>query len=311
LSVLDIGIPSQLVDYVNLEFMTDQTISALLPSRPLVSHKGTYGKIMAVVGSKNYIGAAFLACTGSIRTGAGLTTLAIADNLQSFLAAKLTEVTFLPLPTDSGGIISQRAVDLILSQLPQYNVLLMGCGIGQSLPVKEMTEKILLTHSETLPTVVLDADGINILSKYPDWWQLCKNEGILTPHAGEMSRLIDKNINEIQTNRIEITLQAAQKWNKTVILKGAYTVIASPDGKVCISPFANPGLASAGTGDVLAGAIAGMLAQGMSTFSAGCCGVYLHGLAGDMVKTELGDTGILASDLLPYLPRAIRQLKRV
>ena len=130
-------------------------------------------------------------------------------------------------------------------------------------------------------------------------------DAILTPHAGEMARLTGKSIGEVQSNRIEIAKESAAKWNKTIVLKGAYTVIAAPDGRVRISPFANAGLASAGTGDVLAGAVAGFKAQGLSCFDAAICGVYVHGLAGELVKNELGDAGMMASDLLPVLPRLL------
>jgi len=311
LTVVDIGIPVQVVDYIKTELLTEKSISSMLPRRPLVSHKGTYGKVMALVGSINYTGAAFLACTGSIRVGAGLTTLAIPDNIQMILASKLTEVTFLPLPTSERGIITPSVVDLLRQQLPQYDVLLMGCGLGQSQPVADMVKTLLFDPQIKLPPVVLDADGINTIAKYPGWWNIFKDNAVLTPHAGEMSRLLGKPVEDVQTNRVTVTQEAAETWHKTVVLKGAYTVIASPDGKVGVSPFANAGLASAGTGDVLAGAIAGMKAQDLSPFDAAACGVYLHGLAGEILKAKLGDAGMLASDLLPILPLAIRQLKDV
>jgi NAD(P)H-hydrate epimerase len=187
----------------------------------------------------------------------------------------------------------------------------MGCGLGQSQPVLSLVETLLLHPEIKLPPIVLDADGINILSEIPDWWKRFEDEAVLTPHAGEMSRLVGKSIEEIQSDRIKISQEFAAKWHKTIVLKGAYTVIASPDGRARVSPFANAGLASAGTGDILSGAIAGMAAQGLSLFDAAACGVFLHGLAGELIKTELGDAGMLASDLLPVLPRVIRQLKEV
>jgi hydroxyethylthiazole kinase-like uncharacterized protein yjeF len=174
-----------------------------------------------------------------------------------------------------------------------------------------LVETLLLNPDMRLPAVVLDADGINILSQLSNWPKQFPGEAIFTPHAGEMARLLGKSVEEIQSDRIETSREAAVKWHKTVVLKGAYTVIAAADGRVRVSPFANAGLASAGTGDVLAGAVAGMAAQGLSLFDAATCGVYLHGLAGEMVKAEMGDAGMLASDLLPVLPRAIRQLKEV
>jgi len=309
ISVVDIGIPDRMVDYITVDLLSNDFIQTLLPLRPPVSHKGTYGKVMAIVGSMNYIGAAYLACSGTIRVGAGLTTLAISRSLQPILAAKLSEVTYLPLPEAGEGIAVKDSITLIRQQLPQYDVLLLGCGIGQSQAMDNLMEILLLNPHAKQPAIVLDADGLNLLSKFTDWWKRFEENAVLTPHAGEMSRLLNRPIEGVQTNRINTAQEAAVKWNKTVVLKGAYTVISSSDGRVRVSPFANAGLASAGTGDVLAGAVAGMAAQGLSLFDAAACGVYLHGLAGEIVKSELGDAGMLASDLLPVLPRAIRQLK--
>jgi hydroxyethylthiazole kinase-like uncharacterized protein yjeF len=311
IKVVDIGIPAQLVDSVTTELLNDNWARSVLPRRPLVSHKGTYGKIMALVGSINYPGAAYLACSGAIRVGAGLVTLAIAKSLQPMLTARLAEATYLPLPESEPGSASLASLDLLCRELPLYDILLAGCGIGQSPSTKSLLEKLLLDPQRKPPTVVLDADALNILAQIPDWWRRFPHPAIITPHVGEMSRLIQKPVEEIQHARIETAREAAVKWQKTLVLKGAYTVIASPDGRVSVSPFANPGLSSAGTGDVLAGAIAGMAAQGLSLPDAAACGVYLQGLAGEMVKAELGDAGMLASDLLPALPKAIRQLKAV
>ena len=311
IAVVDIGIPTQLVEAIQPELLTPGLISSLLPRRAPVSHKGTFGKVLAFTGSSNYIGAAYLACSGTIRVGAGLTTLAIAQSLQPVLAAKLTEVTYLPLPESSPGLAAAGCIDLLRQQMPDYDVLLLGCGIGQGQPTIDLVRALLLSPGLKLPPVVLDADGLNILSRQPDWSKEFPGEAIFTPHAGEMARLLGCSIEEIQSNRLEAAREAAAKWHKTVVLKGAYTVISGPDGRVRVSPFANAGLASAGTGDVLAGAVAGMLAQRLSLFEAAACGVYLHGLAGELVRAEMGDAGMLASDLLPVLPRAIRQLKEV
>jgi ADP-dependent NAD(P)H-hydrate dehydratase / NAD(P)H-hydrate epimerase len=311
ISVVDIGIPPQLVNYVNIEFLTGKWVKSILPKRPLVSHKGTFGKVMALTGSINYLGAAYLACCGCIRVGAGLSTLAIAQSLLPILAAKLTEVTFLPLPESSPGVASLSSKAILEQQLPGYDVFLVGCGIGQHPETIKLVESILLNMNIKLPPLIMDADGLSILSKTPGWKDKTNNHGIFTPHAGELSRLLEMPIEEITRNRIAVTQQAAVEWNKTVVLKGAYTVIAAPDKRVRISPFANPGLASAGTGDVLAGTIAGMVAQGLSLFDAASCGVFLHGQAGELVRNDMGDSGGLASDLLPRLPITIRQLKAV
>jgi ADP-dependent NAD(P)H-hydrate dehydratase / NAD(P)H-hydrate epimerase len=311
IAVVDIGIPASLVESLNIELLDSELVRSLLPKRPLVSHKGTYGKVLAIAGSMNYIGAAYLACSASLRVGAGLTTLALAQSLQPILASKLTEVTYLPLPEDKLGYISAQALLLISRQSSQYDTLLIGCGLGTPQSHIDLVNSLLFDSQVKLPSLVLDADGLNIVSDTPGWWERFTTDSILTPHAGEMSRLLHLPVEEIQANRLETARQSAVKWHKTVVLKGAYTVIAAPDGRVRVSPFASAGLATAGTGDVLAGAIAGFVAQGLQLFDAASCGVYVHGLAGKMVEAEFGNAGMLASDLLPVLPKAIRQLKSV
>jgi NAD(P)H-hydrate epimerase len=234
----------------------------------------------------------------------------LATSLQPILASKITEVTYLPLPELRPGVISPEAVKLIFLQLERYNVLLMGCGLGQSQPAVKLVRSILIDkHKQPLPSLVLDADALNILATTPEWWTKLTDDAILTPHPGEMARLAEMTVEEVQANREVIARSLAAKWNKTIVLKGAYTVVASPEGKVKVSLIANPGLASAGTGDVLSGAIAGLVAQGLSLFDAAACGVYLHAEAGEMVRDKLGDAGMLASDLLPELPQVIKRLK--
>jgi NAD(P)H-hydrate epimerase len=262
---------------------------------------------MVVAGSINYVGAAYLACSGAMRAGAGLVTLATAQSLQSILASKLTETTYLPLPEAEPGVISAAAKKIITGGCQGYDVLLLGCGLGQNPSTAEFVNTLL--PESNLPSLVLDADALNILAATPDRWQRLPADAILTPHPGEMSRLCGLSVEEIQANRIGTAMKYAVEWNKTIVLKGAYTAVASPDGRCRVSPFANAGLASAGTGDVLAGAIAGMTAQGLSLFDAASAGVYLHVEAGETIKNLLGDTGMIASDLLMALPAVIAQLK--
>jgi NAD(P)H-hydrate epimerase len=186
----------------------------------------------------------------------------------------------------------------------------MGCGLGQHPSTQKFIREYLFSPSPSMPRgVVLDADALNALAEVSKWWQRMECEAVLTPHPGEMARLTGLSVAEIQTDRLKIAQRMAAEWQKVVVLKGAYTVIAAPDGRAKLNPSANPGLASAGTGDVLSGAIAGMLAQGLSLFDAACCGVYLHSAAGEMVREELGDAGMVASDLLPVLPKVIKRLK--
>jgi hydroxyethylthiazole kinase-like uncharacterized protein yjeF len=307
LKIADIGIPESLAEAINTELITSDWARSALPVRPLNANKGTFGRVLVAAGSINYIGAAYLACSGAMRVGAGLVTLATARSLQPILASKLTEATYLPLPETEPGIISADAAGVIAQRCAQYNVLLLGCGLGQSPSTAEFVSSLL--SRKGLPPLVLDADALNILSRTPLWWQQIPDDAVLTPHPGEMSRLCGLSIEEIQSDHPAAARRFAAEWNKTVILKGAYTVIASPDGCCRVSPFANPGLASAGTGDVLAGSVAGLVAQGLSLFDAACLGVYLGGGAGEMIRNTLGDAGMIASDLLPALPVVIRQLK--
>ena len=332
IKVVDIGIPADLAASVAKEIITEEWVQSVLPARPMEANKGSFGRALVVAGSINYIGAAYLACSGAMRVGAGLVTLATPVSLQPVLASKLTEVTYLPLNESRRGIISPEAVRILYPELERYYVLLLGSGLGQSqsalyfirsmllgkkvtpLPVQESKRKMgsLFQGRQvtlTLPPLVLDADALNALARIPNWWKRLTANAVLTPHPGEMARLAGMSVDEVQSDRTGIASRLAVEWHKTIVLKGAYTVVATPDGRYSISPFANPGLASAGTGDVLCGVIAGLVAQGVPVADAAACGVYLHGKAGDMVKSELGDAGMIASDLLPMLPTVIKRLK--
>ncbi len=311
LVIADIGIPPSLGQDITTELITEEFVQSILPKRPPSAHKGTFGRVLVCAGSIHYIGAAYLACEGAMRVGAGLVTLAVAHSLQPTLAAKLTEVTYVPLPESKPGFIDAQAAETLHQWLAGYDVLLMGCGLSQHPSVMEFIRNSLLQMPpELTPALVLDADVLNTLAQTPGWWQKLTLDAILTPHPGEMARLAGLPIEEVQSDRLRVAREAASRWQKTVVLKGAHTVVANPDGGAKINPIANPGLASAGTGDVLSGAIAGLLAQGLSPPAAAVCGVYLHGAAGEMVKAELGDAGMVASDLLPALPAAIKKIKQ-
>ena len=307
--VLDIGVPKGLDSEIASELMTDDWARSALPDRPMSGHKGTFGKALIVGGSRNYVGAPYLAATAAGRVGAGLVTLAIPESLQMAVAAKAVEPTYLPLPEESPGVPRADAAELIAEQAEGYQALLIGPGIGQADSTREMAAKLLFQGGQH-PPVVVDADGLNVLaSSSKSWWNEFSQEAILTPHPGEMARLTGRSTKDIQEHREEIAMESAVKWRKIVVLKGAFTVVAHPDGRSRLSPFANPAMATAGTGDVLAGTIAGLLAQGVEPEDAAALGVYLHGLAGERVRADLGDAGMLAGDLLPELPRAIRDLR--
>ena len=308
--VLDIGIPKGLDREITFELMTDGWAQATLPARPMSGHKGSFGKALIVGGSSHYVGAPYLAATAAGRVGAGLVTLAVPQSLQMAVAAKAVEPTYLPLPEESPGVPRSDAAELIAEQVAGYQALLVGPGIGQADSTREMVAKLLF-EGGSLPPLVVDADGLNIVASSSEaWWNEFTSEGILTPHPGEMARLTGLSTKDIQEHRVEIAVDSAVKWRKIVVLKGAFTVVAYPDGSSRLSPFANPAMATAGTGDVLAGTIAGLLAQGVAPEEAAALGVYLHGLAGQRATAKFGDAGMLAGDLLPELPRAIRDLRR-
>lgn len=307
--VLDIGVPDGLDGDIGFELMTEEWARSALPDRAMSGHKGTFGKALIVGGSRNYVGAPYLAATAAGRVGAGLVTLAVPESLQMAVAAKAVEPTYLPLPEDSPGVPSVEAADLIEEQASGYQALLIGPGIGQADSTREMVKRLLL-ESGDLPPVVIDADGLNVLASWEEWWNDVLQEAVLTPHPGEMSRLTGQSTKDIQERRVEIAVESAVKWRKIVVLKGAFTVVAYPDGSSRLSPFANPAMATAGTGDVLAGTIAGLLAQGVTAEDAAALGVYLHGLAGERARAEFGDAGMLAGDLLPELPKGIRDLRQ-
>jgi hydroxyethylthiazole kinase-like uncharacterized protein yjeF len=305
--IADIGIPEKLADNIDIEVLTKDWAAKILPQRPLNSNKGTFGRVLISAGSINYIGAAYLACSGAMRVGAGLVTLATANSLVPIVASKLAEATYLPLPESKPGILSAEGAEIIHKGCGQYNVLLIGCGLGQNPATVEFLNSLFL--KKDLPPLIIDADGLNIVGRLPEWWRKIPDNTILTPHPGEMARLTGMSIDEVQSDRVGVALKFAANWQKTVVLKGAFTVVAAANGKCRVSPFANPGLASAGTGDVLAGAIAGLAAQGLKPYDAAALGVYLHGATGDKIRDEIGDTGMIATDLLSALPRVIKQLK--
>ena len=310
LEIVDIGVPHGLDEEVDLELLTPELVRGLLPPRPLSAHKGTFGRVLVVAGSRNYVGATSLACSGSYRAGAGLVTLATPQSVYRIIAASLTEATYLPLPESEEGTIRPQAAEQIHTALANYDVLLFGCGLGQNEATEELTQHLLLREPPLKLPVVIDADGLNNLARLHRWWErLTPRAAILTPHPGEMSRLLSRPSSAVLEDRIGTAGEAACLWNQTVVLKGAFTFIASPEGGARLSPFANPGLATAGTGDVLAGIIAGLLAQGLSPYNAASCGVYLHAAAGERVRHELGETGMVAGDLLPQMPKVIQALK--
>lgn len=302
LVVADIGIP--VPEAGSPQFVTDQMVRRHLPARPAGAHKGTFGKALILAGSVNYPGAAALAAQSAYRVGAGLVTLACPAQIYPILASKLTEVTYLPLAEDAPGHLGPAGLPELLAALPNYDVLLIGPGLGQHPTTAALLAQL---PPPSLP-LVLDADALNLLSRSPGWWERWPAGVILTPHPGEMARLTGRSREEIETRRWEIAAESALKWQKVVLLKGACTVVTDLRGHQFILPFANPVLATAGSGDVLAGAIVGLLAQGLTPTEAALVGGYLHGLAGEIGRETVGEAGVTAGDLAGWLPVAIRRL---
>ena len=306
--VMDIGLPSGLDDDIRIDLITPNDARDVLPPRPLGGHKGTFGRTLVVAGSRHYVGAAYLAATAAGRSGAGLVTVATPSSVQMVLASKAVEPTFLPLTESTFGGLAPEAANEVIKVASDYESLLIGCGLGREPATEDFLRRLLL-EKVGLPPMVVDADALNFLASTQSWEDHFSELAILTPHLGEMARLTSLSVSEISDNRIEVAQEYAHKWNKLVVLKGAFTVVGFPSGEVRQSPFANPAMATAGTGDVLGGVLSGLLAQEISLNNAATLGVYLHGLAGERVRDKLGDAGMLAGDLLPEIPRAVKSLK--
>ncbi len=328
LVVANIGIPDEAVSgEARTRVLTPALVRSMLPSRPADAHKGTFGKVMVVAGSVNYTGAPYLAASGAMRVGAGLVTVAVAESLLPVLASKLSEATYVVLPHDMGVLVPQSA-RVLHESLAGYDVLLFGPGMGHENRTVDFVREMLAyrgaaprrgfgflqpetaleraTGQNDVPPLVIDADGLYALSRIEDWPDLVTSTAVLTPHPGEMARLLGTTIGEVQSNRVELARESAQKWGCTVVLKGAFSVIASPDGVAYLNPFATPALATAGSGDVLAGVIAGFVAQGLPALNAALVGTYVHALAGQIVEDEIGRAGAVAGDVLGRLPIALQ-----
>jgi hydroxyethylthiazole kinase-like uncharacterized protein yjeF len=332
LVIADIGIRREWATNVALDVATPEEIRARLPARPRESNKGTFGKALLACGSLEFTGAPKLAAAAAGRVGAGLVTLATPRTIYPIVSANLSEATYLPLP-DVEGAWSPRAVKPLVEHGQDYEALLVGCGFGRAKSTRQFVAKLFglgvtARPRNPLPSVVIDADALNALAEMKEWSRRGQarfsSPPILTPHPGEMARLIDSSVREVQADRVGIATRNAKEWNAIVVLKGAFTVIAQPDGSATLIPFATPALATAGTGDVLAGAIAGFLAQYRSAsiksgrgdtetaiqdaFKAALVGAYVHALAGEIAANEIGLAGVVAGDLVSRLPGAIRRV---
>src|SRR6266498_1896093 len=334
LEVVDIGLSDDLSSLkdLNVDVAEADSIAARLPERPLAAHKGTFGTALIAAGSINYTGAALLAGEAAYRVGAGLVTLAVPAALHSTLAGRFPEATWVLLPHEMGSMASSGA-EVLAKNFERASALLIGPGFGMENSTKEFIENILdgrysakknvqrigfvrqesekaEENKSKLPPMVIDADGLKLLAQIKDWYTKIPAPAILTPHPGEMAVLTDLSKDLIQESRQEIASQYAKLWGHVVVLKGAFTVIAAPDGRATLIPVASPALARAGTGDVLAGLIVGLRAQGLDAYESAVAGAWIHAQAGLYAADDLGTTAsVLAGDVLNSVSDVISDLE--
>ncbi len=306
--------------------MNDRIAAALLPERPPRGHKGTFGKVLVLAGSLDYAGAALLVCRAAGRAGAGLVTLAVPESLQPLFAAKVVEATTMALPEDDVEEVDpEPAIARILDH--DHDAIVVGPGLRPGLATAELVRMLLAVPAEAegdglsdVAPIVLDAEALRSMATLGEWWNGTSRQCVLTPHPGEFERLRagsgmepaePDDLVADDAARKAAAIAAAATWGQVVVLKGARTVVAEPDGTISVAPFENPAMATGGTGDVLAGIIGALLAQGLETGPAARLGVYLHGTAGDLVRERLGDAGLLASDLPDAIPLVRKRLSGV
>jgi hydroxyethylthiazole kinase-like uncharacterized protein yjeF len=332
LRVVEIGRLADLKSWqeVNDEVADDRLTLSILPARPTDSHKGTFGTAFIAAGSINYTGAALLSGKAAYRIGVGLVTMAIPASLHGALSGQFPEATWILLPHEL-GVIAEDAADILTKNLGRATALLVGPGLGLEDTTRDFISDLLdgtkekpahgrmgFVHGSegeiepkpvSLPAMVFDADGLKLLAKLPDWPKLLPSLTILTPHPGEMSALTGLPIDEIQKDRLIMAKKFSREWGHVVVLKGAFTVVAGPDGRTTTIPVASPALARAGTGDVLAGLITGLRAQGVEAYDAARAAAWIHAQAGLSAARFLGSTGsVMAGDVLEAIPDVIAEM---
>lgn len=305
--VADIGYPPGLSNHssVPTHLVTSGMVRALLPERKPDSHKGDYGRVLIVAGSIGYTGAAVLATRGALRTGAGLVTLAVPETVYPIIASHVVEGMPHPLP-DKGGAVATDALKKLDELIQRSDVIAAGPGLSEAAGVRRVVERLLAAGKP----LVLDADGLNVLAGRATTLATARAPLVITPHPGELGRLVEMPAGKIQEDRLAAARSAAKRFKCTVLLKGARTVIATPEGDAYISPTGNPGMATGGMGDVLTGTIASLIGQGLNPTAAAYCGAYLHGLAADLIAAERGMAGMLASEVADHLPVAVERVRR-
>ena len=277
-----------------------ELLSSVLPPRPADSHKGDYGSVLLVSGSTGFTGAAYLASEAAVRGGAGLVFLATPKSVYPIIAVKTVSAMAFPVADDEEGRITTLALPKIEEKLSRASALVLGCGLGRSAEVSKTVFS--LVASAKVP-VILDADGINAFEGNTD--RLKGRDLILTPHEGELARL--GFVRAKGETRSEAALRAAKTFGAVTVFKGCGTAVASPDGKLFVNTTGNPGMARGGSGDVLAGLIGAFVARGADSFSAASAAVFLHGLAGDMASDGIGQEGMDSSDILRFIPKALKE----
>lgn len=301
LSVVDIGIPYALAEeYETPQLMEKDDIRGLMPERPVEGHKGTFGKVLMVAGSQGMAGAAYLSAVSSYRAGSGLVKMAIPQTIINPLSILLPEAVLASLPEDDTTLLKH-----IKRLIADADAVLVGPGLSATDATMKLLEAVIDYCDKPM---VLDADALNLISKNKSLLERLRCEAIITPHPLEMSRLTGMSVPDIQNNRIDIAKSFADEFGLTVVLKGAGTIIAANDGRTVINSTGNQGMATAGSGDVLSGVITSLLGQGLPPYEAAVAGVYLHGLAGDFAAREIGEAGVMASDIASNLPKAIKNV---
>lgn len=304
--VADIGIPPKLIEEVpetRIFILDEEDAQALIPDRSPDANKGSCGHVLVVGGSSGMAGAPAMCARAAVRSGSGLVTVAVPASLQQVLEIKLTEELTVGLP-DEKGSLDWEAVEKLAGMSPRYDVMALGPGLGADPWARDVVPGVL--RSVGLP-IVLDADGLNSLAGRAEVLKERTAPTVLTPHPGEMARLLGTTVEEVQSDRVGCALGAAREWGVIMVLKGAGTVVASPDGEVIVNSTGNPGMATGGMGDVLTGLIASLIGQGAAPFDAASAGVYFHGLAADLVASMDGMIGMTAGDVTRHLPLAMRK----
>lgn len=294
---------------IQINLLMPEYVSCPSLRRDASSHKGDFGHLLVIAGSRGLSGAAVMAARSAMRIGAGLVTLAVPESMNPIFEQQLIEVMTRPLPETEAGSLSVHAAETVLSSLDRYDAALIGPGLSTDEETQALVRELIPRMN--LP-LILDADGINALAESPEILHeraqtidTAMNPMLITPHPGEMARLMKKTVAEVQSNRIEATREITNEFGVYTVLKGARSIIAHPNGQIFINSTGNPGMASGGTGDVLAGILGGLIVQGHAPGEAANFGVYLHGLAGDIVAKNIGQHCLMACDLIEVLPEAL------